>query len=87
MATYSFAVFDDGTFGFWAAGKAGWFEVASPSKSYAETFDNMKEATGMFYYLADKFRKSGNKFVNAPQKRITDHVRYHFEQVSDHLRQ
>lgn len=56
VATYSFSQFDDGTYGFWAAGRAGWFELKSAAPSYQPVFKGMSEATGMFYYLADNYK-------------------------------
>lgn len=58
VTTYAFAQYDDGTYGFWAAGKAGWFEFQSPSNSYKNTNTKMTEAMAIFYMLADKLRKS-----------------------------
>jgi len=58
IETYSFAKYDDGTLGFWAAGKAGWFELRAVAKSYKDVYCQMEEATAMFYYLADKFSNS-----------------------------
>ena len=57
VTNYAFAEYDDGTFGFWAAGKAGWFEIKSASGPYAQTLLEMNEAASMFYTLADKTRR------------------------------
>ena len=74
VATYSFSLFEDGSFGFWAAGQAGWFELKSAAKDFKKTFAGMKEATGMFYYLADKYKNSRAKYSGASAKVLQDHV-------------
>ena len=56
--TYAFAEYDDGTYGFWAAGKAGWFELKDPVPLFRTTFEGMNEAASMFYMLADKLRRA-----------------------------
>jgi hypothetical protein len=58
VTMYSFSENEDGTLGFWAAGRAGWYELRTPAKGYANIFRGMEEATGIFYYLADKYRNS-----------------------------
>ena len=58
ITTYAFAEYEDGTYGFWAAGKAGWFELKSPVPIYKPVFETMHEAASMFYMLADKLRKA-----------------------------
>ena len=50
---YSFSQFEDGSFGFWGAGKAGWYRIG-PSMSYYALFAGMEEAVAMFYFLVDK---------------------------------
>ena len=57
VVSYAFAEYDDGTFGFWAAGKAGWFEIRSASGPYQQTFANMNEASAMFYIMVDKTKR------------------------------
>ena len=81
VATYSFSLFDDGSFGFWAAGKAGWFEITNPDKRYAKFFAEMQEATGMFYFSADKWRISPNKSTHWSVKVIDAHANYLFSEV------
>ena len=61
VTTYSFAEYNDGTFGFWAAGKAGWFEIQSPVGSFKITHAKMNEAAAIFYLLADRLRHAGSK--------------------------
>ena len=58
ITTYAFAEYDDGTYGFWAAGKAGWFELKDPVPLFRTTFEGMNEAASMFYMLADKLRRA-----------------------------
>lgn len=58
LRSYTFADFDNGTYGFWVAGKAGWFELKDPAVSYRATFDGMNEAAGMFYFMAKKYRNA-----------------------------
>ena len=57
VTNYAFAEYDDGSFGFWAAGKAGWFEIKSASGPYSQTLLEMNEAASMFYTIADKTRR------------------------------
>lgn len=82
VATYSFSLFDDGSFGFWAAGKAGWFELRSPAKDFKRVFAAMQEATGMFYYLADKYRNRHTSLLNLPAKKLEIHVKRQFNDAS-----
>lgn len=58
VAIYSFSENEDGTLSFWAAGRAGWYELHKPLPSYGRIFRGMQEATGLFYFLADKFRNA-----------------------------
>ena len=58
ITNYAFAEYDDGTYGFWAAGKAGWFELKEPVSAYKSVYEGMNEAASMFYLLADKLRRS-----------------------------
>ncbi|MCJ1281584.1 hypothetical protein MMC26_000904 [Xylographa opegraphella] len=78
VATYSFSVFEDGSFGFWAAGKAGWFEIKSMAKGYRKIFQDMKEATGMFYHLADKYRNCRTTMPKQSAKKLETHVKIQF---------
>ncbi|MCJ1376958.1 hypothetical protein MMC17_000048 [Xylographa soralifera] len=79
VATYSFSVFEDGSFGFWAAGKAGWFEIKSMAKGYRKIFQDMKEATGMFYHLADKYRNCRTTMPKQSAKKLETHVKIQFK--------
>ena len=58
---YSFAQYEDGSYGFWAEGKAGWFELKTAISSYRHTFDKMSEATDMFYHMSDKWGNTKRK--------------------------
>ena len=55
---YAFAEYLDGTYGFWAAGKAGWFEFDSFAPAYRSIYDRMNEASSLFYMLADRMKKA-----------------------------
>lgn len=58
VTNYAFAEYDDGTYGFWAAGRAGWFELKDPVPAFRPTFEGMNEAASMFYMLADKLGRA-----------------------------
>jgi len=58
ISNYAFAEYEDGTYGFWAAGKAGWFELKEPVPAHKRIFEGMNEAASIFYLLADKLRRS-----------------------------
>ena len=51
---YSFSQFEDGTFGFWGAGQAGWYKI-SPGPMYRGIYADMEEALSIFYFVADKY--------------------------------
>lgn len=68
VTLYSFAEYDDGTYGFWAAGKAGWFGVQGPASSFRSTYDKMNEAASIFYMLADRWRRSSTPASNLDRK-------------------
>ena len=82
MVTYSFSQYNDKSFGVWAAGRAGWYELKVPSRSYRNIYKEMEEAIGMFYYLADKFRDDLVLYSKASSKALDSHVRYLFKEVS-----
>ena len=79
--TYAFAEYVDGTYGFWVAGKAGWFEIQSSSKTYKETYEKMNEAASMFYMLADKLKRSHNRRPKLTQKALDKHADRVFQDV------
>ena len=81
VSTYSFSQFEDGSLGFWAGGKAGWFEVKDPAKAFKEIYEGMKEATSMFYFLADKYRNSRKNMANASLKMIDRYAKLMFSAV------
>jgi hypothetical protein len=81
VVTYSFSLYEDDSLGFWAAGKAGWYEIGTPAKGYADILEDMKEATAMWYYLADKFKKSRIK-GKPTAKVIEDHCKRQFSEAS-----
>lgn len=58
VTTYSFAEYGDGTYGFWAAGEAGWFELEEMVPQYKPIIDEMNVATSMLYFVADRMRRS-----------------------------
>ena len=81
VTTYAFAEYEDGSYGFWAAGKAGWFEIQSPASSYKETYSLMNEAASMFYMLADKLRRAIKKRPKLNAKELEKYTRVLFKEV------
>lgn len=81
VKAYAHAQYNDGTSGFWAAGKAGWFEVKDPVKVYEETFEDMIEATDMFYFLADKYKNSITRLPQASAKALERYAVVQFRSV------
>ena len=79
--TYAFAQYDDDTCGFWAAGKAGWFEIQSPASSYKAIYREMNEAATIFYLLADKHKKSHLKKRNLEAKAVHKYADHVFQDV------
>jgi hypothetical protein len=61
VVLYAFAEYMDGTYGFWAAGKCGWFEFDSVASSYRSIHSQMSEATSWIYVLADKIKNQKTK--------------------------
>jgi len=82
VTTYAFAQYDDGTCGFWAAGKAGWFEFQSPTTSYKITYSKMSEAATIFYMLADRLRKYQGKKPGHKAKDFCATAKMAFRNVS-----
>ena len=80
---YSFSQFEDGTFGFWAGGKAGWFELIEPTRSFRQLFEDMNEATHMLYFLVDKSKNSRKSFSKATARDVAHHTRQLFNVVRD----
>jgi hypothetical protein len=68
VCSYSFSQYEDGTFGFWAAGKAGWYEIRTAADNYAPFYQSMEESTSMFYFLADRFSEDGKP--RAPEQYV-----------------
>ncbi len=58
LRSYTFADFENGLYGFWVAGKAGWFELKDPAVSFRGIFDMMTEAASMFYFMTKKYRNA-----------------------------
>ena len=81
VTTYSFAEYNDGTFGFWAAGKAGWFEIQSPVASYKTIHAKMNEAASIFYLLADRLRRAGKRTRNLNTSELNRYVKKVFQAV------
>lgn len=81
VEAYAHAQYNDGTSGFWAAGKAGWFEVKDPVKVYEETFEDMIEATNMFYFLADKYKNAVTRMPQANAKALERYAVAQFRSV------
>lgn len=57
---FSYGQYDSGEVAFWAAGKAGWFEIR-PARPYRDTYKDMTEAINILYFAADFFRGKKNK--------------------------
>ena len=81
VTTYAFAEYEDGSYGFWAAGKAGWFEIQSPASSFKDTYILMNEAASMFYMLADKLRRAIKKRPKLNMKELDKYTRILFKEV------
>ena len=81
VMTYAFAEYNDGTYGFWAAGKAGWFEIQSASNAYHDTYEKMIQAASMFYMLADKLKRSRNRNPKISRKRTDQYADQIFQDV------
>lgn len=81
MTTYAFAEYDDGSFGFWAAGKAGWFEIKDPSIAFQRTYNMMNEAASMFYMVADKMKRSRKRYINPSVQRLERYAKGIFRDV------
>lgn len=81
VTTYAFAEFYDGSYGFWAAGKAGWFELKDPSNAFQRTYNMMNEAASMFYMLADKMRRSRKVHLNQSKKKLERYAKLIFRDV------
>lgn len=82
VSTYAFAQYDDGSCGFWAAGRAGWFEIQSPSSSYKTTYGKMNEAASIFYMLADKLKRAHNPHPKMNSKAVLKYAEGVFQDVS-----
>lgn len=86
VVAYAFAEYQDGSYGFWAAGKAGWFEIKEPVKACQQSYSMMKEAASMFYLLADKLRNARKSHHNLTMKAIETYSKKVFREVH-HLSQ
>lgn len=80
IVTYAFAEFDDGSHGFWAAGKAGWFEIHDPTVAFQHIFDMMNEAASIFYFMVDKLRRA--RKTNYTVKFVDQYAIKMFKEVS-----
>lgn len=81
ITTYAFAEFEDGSHGFWAAGKAGWFELKDPLASFQPTFDMMNEAASMFYMLVDKSKRARKSQSNYTARHLDNYANLIFKEV------
>ena len=81
VMTYAFAEYDDGTYGFWAAGLAGWFEIQSASNAFKDIYDKMNEAASIHYMLADKLSRSHNRRPKLTQKALEKYANRTFQDV------
>ena len=81
ITTYAFAEYNDGSYGFWAAGKAGWFELQAPKSSYKLVYTSMDEAASMFYLLADKLKRAAKKRPKMSTKALDTYAFHIFQDV------
>lgn len=81
VTTYSFAEFKDGTYGFYAAGKAGWFRIEDSALSYQSKYNEMVEATSMLYIMADKLRRAIRKQPKLSKTACNKYVKRVFQDV------
>ena len=80
---YAFAEYLGGSYGFWAAGKAGWFEFDSVVPSYRSIHSRMGEATSWIYVLADRIKMSRFKNPIATEgPRLEKYMQSVFSDVS-----
>ncbi|KAK4992254.1 hypothetical protein LTR50_001234 [Elasticomyces elasticus] len=52
---YSYGLYEDGSAGLWAGGRAGWFRIMEPTRAYRATFYKMIEALRVLYFAADEY--------------------------------
>ncbi|KIW60354.1 hypothetical protein PV05_00580 [Exophiala xenobiotica] len=57
VTNYSFGQHDDGKPCIWAAGKAGWYEIVSPSDRYLSHYNDTVEAIDLFYFMVDQHQR------------------------------
>ena len=55
--------------------------MTSPTRAYQHIFQEVNEAIGMFYFLADKYRKTRKRFVGASAKSCEKCVKSWFNEV------
>ena len=79
VTTYSFGQHTDGTYGFWAAGEAGWFELEETVAEYKPFLDEMNVATSMLYFIADKIGRSRKTDFTGAE--FNKHIRRLFHDV------
>lgn len=60
VTNYSFGLDDAGTPQIWAAGRAGWYEIA-PSDKYLQHYNDTVEAIDLFYFMVDQHSKLPKK--------------------------
>lgn len=82
MVFYAFAEYQDGSYGFWAAGKAGWFEIKEPVAAFQRSYNMMKEAASMFYLLADKLRRVHKGMPKPTVRKLNEYAKHIFREVS-----
>jgi len=78
---YAFAECEDASFAFWAAGKAGWFEIQGPARSFKTTYNKMEEAASIFYMLADKLRRAHRRSLKLTTKALQKYATQVFQDV------
>nr|POE85092.1 hypothetical protein CFP56_68661 [Quercus suber] len=52
----AFGEYDDGTFGLWAAGETGWYDIRGADE-YKSMMEFMREDIRTFYFIADAYRE------------------------------
>ena len=83
VTVYSFAEYHDGSYGFWAGGQAGWFELEETLPEYDSILVEMNVAASMLYYIADKARRS--RKTEFTHSEYDKHIRRLFKDVGNYL--
>ncbi|EKG15623.1 hypothetical protein MPH_07058 [Macrophomina phaseolina MS6] len=57
VTRFAYGQYEDGEVAIWAAGEAGWFRLAAPSRAYRDVFADMVGAISVLYFLADAYSR------------------------------